>query len=444
MYVNPTEVPGAKTGLSDLFRTKRYSIVVPESLVVAGEAYVQRRSDRAKKTQPKTEGNPPPYMNNPVAIAREYKMTEQEFLEEQEKALKEAETQKMKKDEEKLSHGVKVAAGESLSGDLIARQQEILDAIKKEDPGESVSATNVQVHQPISESNLDVSHRDMRRQCSWQQQQKPGHIYDEIPADRANRHRHIGVQGKSSSVAQGEGISDNFESESHQLRHGIGGVGGGGSALVNTQLAYKLQQNQEHHQYNVENQAQAHEHSHQGNQYQGGGVLPGQDMYGGTLGYNQQPVKSQHVYANIPGTAASEVPVYDQPTEGHPSAGRSNQSGTPHHPPVQPNFAASIVPPGSNVPLPAMDPNLGVGSRIQIPTPHPTEPFKYGVIRWIGTVPAIQGLVAGIEMVSTACVLCTCMYNMCESLNVCTATRVRTQCVECVRKLALGMPIIYY
>ena len=40
------------------------------------------------------------------------------------------------------------------------------------------------------------------------------------------------------------------------------------------------------------------------------------------------------------------------------------------------------------------------GSRVQIPCNSPGEPFKYGVIRWIGDVPAILGLVAGIELVS--------------------------------------------
>lgn len=44
-------------------------------------------------------------------------------------------------------------------------------------------------------------------------------------------------------------------------------------------------------------------------------------------------------------------------------------------------------------------PTLVEGSRVQIPCNSPGEPFKYGVIRWIGDVPAIQGLVAGIELV---------------------------------------------
>ena len=46
------------------------------------------------------------------------------------------------------------------------------------------------------------------------------------------------------------------------------------------------------------------------------------------------------------------------------------------------------------------NPSLNVGSRIQVATKQAQEPFKYGVIRWIGEVPQIQGKLAGIELVS--------------------------------------------
>ena len=65
--------------------------------------------------------------------------------------------------------------------------------------------------------------------------------------------------------------------------------------------------------------------------------------------------------------------------------------------PIQPDIAASTIPPGGSM-MP--NPNLGIGSRIQLPTLISDKPFKYGVIRWIGDVPQIQGPVAGIELVS--------------------------------------------
>jgi hypothetical protein len=73
-----------------------------------------------------------------------------------------------------------------------------------------------------------------------------------------------------------------------------------------------------------------------------------------------------------------------------------DQPSGSHH---QQNIVAATVPPGSNLPV-NINPNLTVDSRIQIPAASPTEPFKYGVIRWIGEIPGIQGLVAGIEMAS--------------------------------------------
>ena len=71
-----------------------------------------------------------------------------------------------------------------------------------------------------------------------------------------------------------------------------------------------------------------------------------------------------------------------------------------HHPPAQSNLAANLVQPGNGAASQLVDPNLGIGSRIQIPTQSPTEPYRYGVIRWMGEIPAARGLIAGIELVS--------------------------------------------
>ena len=60
--------------------------------------------------------------------------------------------------------------------------------------------------------------------------------------------------------------------------------------------------------------------------------------------------------------------------------------------------------------------HLTVGSRVQMPTQSPIEPFRYGVIRWIGKIPPMQGLVAGIEMVSAECVCIGCTLR-CRSVR---------------------------
>ena len=106
--MNLNDVPGAKTGLAGLFAAKKnHSIIIPESLVAAAKAYTSKRERASKdrKVQQETGGDPPPYLSNPVAIAREFKnlMTQPDFIEEQKKVLKEYEEQKRKKDELKVS-----------------------------------------------------------------------------------------------------------------------------------------------------------------------------------------------------------------------------------------------------------------------------------------------------------------------------------------------------
>ncbi len=41
------------------------------------------------------------------------------------------------------------------------------------------------------------------------------------------------------------------------------------------------------------------------------------------------------------------------------------------------------------------DHHLSIGSTVQL-----SDPPRYGVIRWIGELPAVQGLIAGVELVS--------------------------------------------
>lgn len=43
--------------------------------------------------------------------------------------------------------------------------------------------------------------------------------------------------------------------------------------------------------------------------------------------------------------------------------------------------------------------SLSVGSLIQIPSKLQTDPWKFGTIKWIGTIANVQGIIAGIELV---------------------------------------------
>ena len=51
--------------------------------------------------------------------------------------------------------------------------------------------------------------------------------------------------------------------------------------------------------------------------------------------------------------------------------------------------------------------NLTVGSLIQIDSPDPQNPRRYGTIKWIGTLPNVRGRIAGIELVRFTIL---CMY----------------------------------
>ena len=47
----------------------------------------------------------------------------------------------------------------------------------------------------------------------------------------------------------------------------------------------------------------------------------------------------------------------------------------------------------------SVNPNLTVGSLIQMPSNEPTSPLRYGTIKWIGLISNVQGKIAGIELV---------------------------------------------
>ena len=170
---------------------------------------------------------------------------------------------------------------------------------------------------------------------------QPKQVFNPIPGgnDATNYHcPNISVQGKSSSVAQGEEVCESFQSKGSQFH--------GHHSPYNLQL--KLDPNVQQ--------------------------------------YNQLNANAQSPHREWPS---------DQLGQDFAAAQYVDQPGMSYHVPAQQDFAAVTTPPGSNAPV-QINPNLMVGSRIQIPTQSAT---KYGVIRWIGQVPAIQGLVAGIEMV---------------------------------------------
>ena len=171
-----------------------------------------------------------------------------------------------------------------------------------------------------------------------------------MPNPNPDAHRHIGMQRKSSSITEGDRIGQSYYREG-QGRERYRADGRHLDVIPGLAGTQQPQQQQHRLPYREDQIQEEHENIHNQMQY-------GQSGYG------------------------------LWPSEQQPAA-------------IQPQYATSLaevaIAPSSNV-MP--NPNLGVGSRIQIATSIPNEPFKYGVIRWIGEVLQIQGPVAGIELVS--------------------------------------------
>ena len=418
--VNPTEVPGARAGIIDWFAAKKnHTIVIPESLVITEAAYVA--GGKKKPQHLAAQHDPPLNVDDPVALARDYGMTKRQFMAEQQQVLKEAERQKKKQDKEITSQNreaeeIKLAIGESVN---IATQKQLFADIRKRGKEEGSGSQGQQPYLHPDQSSLDKS--GIKRQHSWQ----PGadRIYEVIPGDRdrADTHRRLGLQGKSSSVAEGDRLGQFYqEDQQHQHRRDdnrhlarIPGPPGFSSPLQQQQQQHYHQgQIREEHE-KIHNQM-AHQQYGQDGGYGEGDRQQGIALHqqqsiqgiGGVSPHQQHTVDklSHHDYVNLdvlPTEPHSQrrnqpdrAPVEQQPNI---QQWQSNQQQQPHQPPAQPGVVASTVPPGTSA-MP--NPNLGIGSRIQIPTNTPNDPFKYGVIRWIGEVPQIQGPVAGIELVS--------------------------------------------
>jgi hypothetical protein len=122
---------------------------------------------------------------------------------------------------------------------------------------------------------------------------------------------------------------------------------------------------------------------------------------------DQHSVQDEHLLGHHSGRGgASNVPLRQQRSMPAPSGSDDHQhlqqfSNSAHQPQVQHSSNQKLVTGQLQVGTQTQTtPTLVEGSRVQIACNSPSEPFKYGVIRWIGDVPAIQGLVAGIELVS--------------------------------------------
>jgi len=104
------------------------------------------------------------------------------------------------------------------------------------------------------------------------------------------------------------------------------------------------------------------------------------------------------------GTPAKASPLHSPPPADSTRSRGSHlvpiQQPSQHPLPVQratkyPDRSHSAPPQSSPQPIPSHV-GLGIGSTVQM-----SDPPRYGVIKWMGGLPNIQGLVAGVELVSS-------------------------------------------
>ena len=299
-----TDVPGAKTGLTDVFGGKKnYSIVIAEMFVAPEEACA--RENKGQQQGRKTAVDPPIDidMNDPVAMARNYGMTKRQFMAQQEKVLKEAETQKKKQEssQSKEMKEVKQALGESIN---VQSQHKLFEDIR--DRG----GRDGNLHSRKLESQSSLDKPGVRRQRSLQ---PPDHLYDEIPVKDGDTHRHIGHQGKSSSIAQGDGISQSFEHEGYSHPQG--------TIPANPRPG----QQQHHHRHDdviyVNQQytgggSYGYDPQHIPQQQPGYGMVAPQQYYADEAPH--QPGRSTDHAVYYPGKSTDQVPYQPNPERGPP------------------------------------------------------------------------------------------------------------------------------
>ncbi len=437
--------PKALTAITNLFRaTHGQRLVVPEHLVFR-EELANTRNPPARDVD----------LSDLAAAAREEGLTEQQFMAKQKKALKDAEDTKKKEDRKKAAdekarketerknelEEVKGALTKSFN---LPAQQKAFKAFaskaKTKGNTQDLISTNAKQHEQGTENQF-------QKQPSRQYQPGGNHIYETMPGDGSSPNPLPPHNRQNEGAAANTPVVHEMI-HAHQQQRGHGESGG------YPPPTYQPPTDQEHHRgtgqthdprylpqqgntrpegiqqpqpqqrdmrrVNSHNQmapqntgdlnyvntggpdydnwevvdqyrrSQRNDQSNQplqGNQQQGNPVNP------------QQPGAQQYLYQQSPsgqefGSNTNHPPpnIQGQGTQSHhdtPSV--HHQNAIVNVPQLPQEYNASVG--SSNLY------NLAVGSTVQVASVNPNDPQHYGVVRWIGRVVGVDGLVAGIEMV---------------------------------------------
>ena len=349
-----TDFVGALPATSDLFYAKtHHHLVVPLSMVfkevVSAKAQIVAQNQRSNPTPRSAPGKVGDHRNaqeedidvrNPTALARDLGMTKRQFFKEQEQVLKEGEIAKHAEATAKKSESYEEVK-DAMHGESITAndQQLILDRIKREKENRE-GGHGGKLTPPQTRSPKDPSKQDsnqpLMKQRSWQEQ---GHVYERIPGDSPNAKRRLAQQRKAAS----EDLLQDSHGQYYDQHSGT----------LQPQYPDQFQGNQ---QYPIGGQQQWTEHD---------------NLH---RGVNQPPPGDQHAPQQMQRMTSTPQLQYE-------------------------GFSAITGLPSDDLP-PAIALGFEIGSTIQIQSVDPTQPQRYGVIRWIGTLPSLKGQVAGIELVS--------------------------------------------
>ena len=333
-------------GMTYLFAaTKNHHLFLPETTILS-----EKEATGANDGQ-RTKPRPPENIDveNTAALAREMGVSAETLLKNQKAALREA---KLAKEAQELEQLKRAIPEESL---YIDRQQAALHAFEAEHiekmeekraslPSGSEAASNY----------LQPTHQPGRPQRQ--------HSYE--PVGPSSQRKYLSGQTKAASIAQGEEIYNRLDSRGYQQERSSGTLPA--TSYPTEPQTQPFTQNSGH-KWSPQ-QAQCPPYQQSSNQQQRSNQqAPYYQASSQQMPYQQKPTPQQLPDVHIDANAVAYAP--NVPT--HASQHQIYRS-------------------------------LSIGSTVQITgfsSTHQDGPPRYGVIRWVGDLPGVQGPIAGIELV---------------------------------------------
>ena len=372
--------------MSHLFYAKQcHHLVVPDECVY--RAYEVLASEgRKQDSVAKNKGNVD--LSDPVSVARTFGTTEKQLKVEEIKILKDAEQRKKKEDKAREKKAKKTtgannpeleqvrgAIGESID---VSHQIQLMEAFDKEKREQDRARVNPRQH-PANIQSPQAGSNGLQKQNSWQPQGTPHH-YDTIPGDdkkSPSTRPRLAEHGKADTVG---GVHEQVHQRQRPIEQSQG------TRYQQGEHSNPLYVNQPPPpgQYNDRQQGQqdGYNYPQQNNNYYEG------DQQYDNIQQNQPPAYNHG--EQMQHTDQSNVRPQETP------AGREQYPPSNAH---QSTPGPFVVAHTGDATVPA-NYNLGVESTVQLASTDPNTPYRYGVIRWTGTLPQAHGEIAGIELVS--------------------------------------------